>query len=213
MEAAAVVVAVVAVGAVLANWWSRLGERSTVELVSKPLATVAIGAFALLHADGASTGAMVAGGIGFVCCLAGDVFLLDAIDRFVFGLASFLVGHLAFVVMFVLLGLDTWSLGGVALIIVSVVAGVLGNLIVRGATAKEPKLRMPVLAYLAVISAMTVVGWATGRVAAVIGSTLFITSDSILGWRAFVRERPWMPLAVMVTYHGALIGLALSLHT
>ena len=34
----------------------------------------------------------------------------------------------------------------------------------------------------------------------------------ILGWRAFVRTHTWMPVAVMVTYHGALIGLALSLH-
>ncbi len=212
MDAAAVVAAVVALAAVLANWWSRIGERSTVELVSKPLATIAIGALALLHAGDASTGARVAAAVGFVCCLAGDVFLLDAIDRFVFGLASFLVGHLAFVVMFVLLGLDRWSLGGVALIVVSVVAGVLGNPIVRGARLEDPKLGMPVQAYLAVISSMAVVGWATGRPAAIVGSALFVASDSILGWRAFVREQAWMGLAVMVTYHGALLGLALSLH-
>ena len=213
MDAATIAIAAIAAGAVLANWWSRLGgERQTVELVSKPLATVAIGAFALLYADGAPTGALVAGGVGFACCLAGDVFLLDAIDRFVFGLASFLLGHLAFVVMFAQLGLDDWQLGGVALIVASMVAGVLGNLIVRGATAQDPKLRLPVLAYLTVISAMMVVGWATGRPAAIVGSTLFIASDSVLGWRAFVRTHTWMPVAVMVTYHGALIGLALSLH-
>lgn len=211
MEAAAIVVAVVAVGAVLANWWSRLGERSTIELISKPLATVAIGVFALLHADGASTGAMVAGGIGFVCCLAGDVFLLDAIDRFVFGLASFLVGHLAFVVMFVLLGLDRWWLGLVALALAAVVALRVGRPIIAGARAGDASLVRPVQAYLTIISSMAVVGWATGRPAAIAGSALFVLSDSILGWRQFVGPKRWMPLAVMVTYHGALLGLALTL--
>ena len=75
---------------------------------------------------------------------------------------------------------------------------------------------MPVQAYLAVISSMAVVGWATGRPAAIAGSALFVTSDAILGWRQFAssstsRGRSWMPLAIMVTYHAALVGLALSL--
>ena len=44
-----------------------------------------------------------------------------------------------------------------------------------------------------------------------IGVTAFVVSDTILGLEAFVLKRRWMPLAVMVTYHTALIGLALSL--
>lgn len=43
------------------------------------------------------------------------------------------------------------------------------------------------------------------------GLALFVLSDSILGWRQFVGPKRWMPLAVMVTYHGALLGLALTL--
>ena len=54
-------------------------------------------------------------------------------------------------------------------------------------------------------------GVATGRPAAIAGSALFVLSDSILGWRQFVGPKRWMPLAVMVTYHGALLGLALTL--
>jgi len=33
----------------------------------------------------------------------------------------------------------------------------------------------------------------------------------LLGWRQFVRPQAWMSLAVMVTYHGAIVSLALSL--
>lgn len=212
MQAAIIVVSIVAAVSVGANWWSRWRNDARVELWSKPVATIAIGTLAVLVAgDDVSTGALVAAIVGFVCCLAGDVALLPAVDRFVVGLASFLAGHVAFVVMFVFLGLDRWWLGLVALAGVAVVATVLGRPIVAGARAEDPKLAGPVQAYLAVISSMAVVGWATGRPAAIVGSALFVTSDSILGWRQFVTGRSWMPIAIMATYHGALVGLALSL--
>jgi uncharacterized membrane protein YhhN len=68
-----------------------------------------------------------------------------------------------------------------------------------------------VLAYLVVISSTAVVGWSTAMPWVIAGTTLFVVSDSILGWREFVSQKPWMPLAVMVTYHGAIASLALSL--
>jgi len=199
----------------IANWWSRWRDDGRTELVTKPLATILIAAFAVACAvDGnahAPRGALVAGIIGFACCLAGDVALLPAIDKFVVGLGSFLVGHLAFVVMFVLLGLDRWWLGAIAVVGTLAVAVGLGRRIVAGAVVKAREYAMPVRAYLVVISVMAIVGWATGRPAAVLGATAFITSDAILGWEVFVDERPWMPVAIMVTYHAALAGLAASL--
>ena len=203
--------AVAAVSAGL-NWWSRLGDRRGVEMVTKPLATIAIGTMALLvAADDVPTAALVAAAIGFVLCLAGDIALLPAVDRFVVGLASFLAGHLAFVVMFVILGLDRWWLGLIALMGAAAIAGFLGRPIVLGARTNDPGLVAPVRGYLTIISAMAVVGWATGRPAAIVGSSLFVLSDSILGWRQFVDRQRWMPVAIMVTYHGALLGLALTL--
>ena len=74
-----------------------------------------------------------------------------------------------------------------------------------------PSLRRPVLAYLAIISLMTVFAWATADPWIVVGATLFVVSDTVLGWRQFIRERAWMPVTVMVTYHGAIACLALSL--
>jgi hypothetical protein len=32
----------------------------------------------------------------------------------------------------------------------------------------------------------------------------------VLGWRQFVTERRWMSVTVMVTYHLAIVGLALG---
>jgi uncharacterized membrane protein YhhN len=212
VQAAIIVVSIVAVVCGAANWWSRWRDDARVELVSKPTATIAIGVLAVLVADDVSTAALAAAIVGFACCLAGDVALLPAVDKFVVGLGSFLVGHIAFVVMFVLLGLDRWWLGLLALVGVSAVAVFVGRPIVAGARAGDPAMVVPVQAYLAIISSMAVVGWATGRPAAIVGSSLFVLSDSILGWRQFIgSNRRWMPVAVMFTYHAALAGLALTL--
>ena len=111
--------------------------------------------------------------------------------------------------MFVLLGLERWRLAGVAIAGCALLLGTAAVPIVRGATAKG--FGVPVRAYLVVISSMCVVGWATGNWLVMIGATAFIISDSILGWGEFVAERPWMHLAIMVTYHVAIVSLALSL--
>ena len=66
-------------------------------------------------------------------------------------------------------------------------------------------------AYLVVICSMCVLGWATGNWLIMLGSAAFIISDSILGWGQFVAERDWMHVAIMVTYHVAIVSLALSL--
>ena len=202
------------------NWWSRrpgAGDATSrrVEAASKPLATLALAALAIVAATvggaDAPTGALVAALVGFALCLGGDVALLPFVDRFVVGLASFLAGHVAFVVMFVLLGLDRPELAVVAIALVSALVLTAGRRIVDGARRESTALRRPVQTYLAVISSMAVVGFATGRPAAVVGSALFVASDAILGWNKFVRQRRWMPIGVMTTYHGALAGLAWSL--
>jgi uncharacterized membrane protein YhhN len=206
-----VAVWVLVVVSVSANWLSRVRGNGRLELVSKPLATIAIGLLALTVSDGASTAAMIAAMAGFALCLAGDVALLPSIDRFVVGLGAFLAGHLAFVAMFIALGLDRWTLGLVAAIVIAAMSPFVATSVIRGAVTKDASLRIPVVAYFAVISTMTIVGWATGLAAACAGATLFMVSDSILGWREFIEPKRWMPLAVMATYHLALIGLALSL--
>lgn len=199
----------------VANWWSRLEGsggsddlRTRVEALTKPLVTLGIAVLALA-ADAGTVGTLTV--IALLLCLAGDVALLPAVDRFVIGLAAFLVGHVIFVASFIVRGLDRPALGGVALIAAALLIATVGNVIVRGATASSRSLRRPVLGYLIVIAAMAAVGWATGAPLVVAGSTAFVVSDAVLGWRQFVRPVRAGGLIVMATYHLAIGLLALSL--
>ena len=193
--------------AAIANWYSRLQRLDRLELFSKPLTTIGAITIAAL-ADGPRP-ATVAAVAALVLCLIGDIALLHVVDQFVLGLAAFLLAHIAFIVMFAQRGFDRWPLAGVGVVVCALLVGTIAVPIVRGATAKG--MGIPVQAYLAVISSMTVLGWATGNWLIMVGATAFIISDSILGWGQFVAERAWMHLAIMVTYHIAIVLLALSL--
>jgi uncharacterized membrane protein YhhN len=193
-----------------ADWWSRLRHLDRLEQWAKPAATMLV--IGLAVASGATGGQVAVAVAALVCCLIGDVALLPAVDRFVVGLAAFLVGHLLFIVLFVQYGLDNAVAGGIALVLAGLLAVAVAPVIVRGARTQRNALAIPVMAYFAAISAMAVCGWATGRPWVIAGTSLFVASDAVLGWREFVRSRPWMPVTVMITYHGALVALALSLH-
>ena len=192
-----------------ANWWSRLRDSNRLEQWTKPLVTMLVIGIAL--SNDSSTGQVSTAVIALVLCLEGDIALLPAVDRFVLGLASFLLGHLVFIALFVQYGLPKLALAGGALVLVAALIGTVGIRVVQGAARKDPGLRLPVAAYLLVISAMAVCGWATGRGWVIAGTTLFVISDALLGWRQFVRPRAWMSVAVMVTYHAAIVSLAISL--
>lgn len=195
--------------AAVANWWSRAVDNDAVERWSKPLTTVLVIGLALV--SGAPTSQIVVAVIALTLCLAGDVFLMPAVDNFVLGLASFLLGHLVFIVLFVQYGLENVRLAGIAIVLATLLAISIGRVIVQGAAYADAKLGKPVLAYLVIISSMAVVGWSTAMPWVIAGTTLFVISDSILGWRQFVGQKAWMGPAVMITYHGAIVSLALSL--
>ena len=195
--------------AALANWWTRVRPRRWLETVSKPLATI-MAIWVAIAARGPHTATVLAV-IGLVFCLAGDIALLDFIDRFVVGLGAFLIGHVVFIAMFVALHLRHPLWGISAAIVLAVHAAIVGRRIVNGATEQDAALQVPVTAYLLVITSMAVVAVMTGRWWAIAGALAFVLSDTLLGWRAFVREKRWMAVAVMMTYHSALVGLALSL--
>jgi alkenylglycerophosphocholine/alkenylglycerophosphoethanolamine hydrolase len=197
----------------LSNWCSRLpaaGARGhRLEQITKPLTTMLV--IAIAATSGAPQAEVVIAVVALTMCLAGDVALMPIVDNFVLGLAAFLVGHVVFIALFVRFGLRHPSLASVAAAGGLGLAVGIGGRIVRGARVKDVALTLPVCAYLVVIIAMMVVGWATGRGWVVAGSLLFVVSDSILGWEEFVDRRPWMPVAVMITYHAAIVSLALSL--
>lgn len=118
-------------------------------------------------------------------CAAGDWFLsLD--DRyFVAGLGTFLVGHILFIALFV--GLSAGAMVGVipAILIAVYAIGFASFLFKRAG-----RYRVPVLAYIAVISGMAVtsLGLPNGAGLATVGAFIFVISDTALALRMFVFE-------------------------
>ncbi len=173
--------------------------RRDAERWLKPGALVALIGVALsLGALDTSVGRWIL--VALVCSLAGDVFLLgDAEGSFIRGLASFLLGHLAYVVAFLLLAQPTWS-PVVALVLVALV--LVGRRVFQGARAQGgPVLGGAVAAYMAVIGTMAALGVSLGRPVLGAGALLFLVSDAVLGWDRFVARQAWARVVVMTTYH------------
>jgi uncharacterized membrane protein YhhN len=192
------------------NWWARTREDRRVEYVTKPAVTALVGlaALTLTPANPAMRWWFVA---GFVACLAGDVLLMLPRERFVAGLAAFLVAHVLFAVGFLVPGdlALAAALLGLAVVVVGTVT--VGATIVRAAAASSSTLGVAVAAYVGVISAMVLAGFAHAATWGVIGALAFYASDTLLGLDRFVAPLAVAPVAVMATYHLALAGLLLSL--
>lgn len=192
------------------DWLAVVRERTPMEYVCKPLTMVVLIAATLaLDADDAAVRTWFV--VALVLCLIGDVFLMLPQDLFVFGLASFLLGHLGYIVGMHVDGVDSGRLG-VGVLLVVVAMGVIGLRILRAVRAgPEPELTGPVVAYMTVISAMVASAIGTGHVAAVAGASSFYASDALIAWNRFVSETRHGRLAIIVTYHLAQVGLVLSL--
>lgn len=177
----------------------------------KPLATLLILALALSLTP-ARPEYQWAVAAGLLFSTAGDVFLMLPRDRFVAGLASFLVAHLCYVGAFSigvpfaaapLLWLPYFAAGGVVLAMVW--------------PGLKPALRAPVVVYVVVIAAMA--GQATGRwyasgsilaLAAAIGAGLFVVSDAVLAIDRFRRHFRAARAVTLSTYWAAQLLIALS---
>jgi uncharacterized membrane protein YhhN len=186
----------------VADWSARVRHDKRVEYVAKPatLAALLVVAIALDPADEGRRWWFVA---ALAFSLAGDVLLMLPTDRFVAGLAAFLVAHVCYVVG---LWLDPPS--GLAVVLAAVVvAAVVGPLAARIVAAlrragpEQRALVGPVAAYIGVISAMVVSALASGNAAAAAGAVLFAVSDTMIAWDRFVRSFANASLAIMVTYH------------
>jgi uncharacterized membrane protein YhhN len=134
----------------------------------------------------------------------GDVFLMlrgDRSELFLAGLGAFLCAHVAYVVAFGFEGLErSGVLLGVALAAL-LVLGVGRPVAAAVRAGDEPGMAGPVTAYVLVIATMVLAAAGTGDGRAVAGALLFAGSDSLIARQRFVRARPWMPLAIIVTYH------------
>lgn len=191
--AAAAVVAVV-------DWVAVGWDRRKVEYVAKPLTMVLLlgYAVALDPVVEASRWWFVA---ALVFSLAGDVFLMLPGNRFVEGLASFLVGHLAYIAGLVAWGLDIVPAWFVLVAVLFAFIATIGGAIVQAAGEQDRRLRIPVGLYITVITIMVLVAGATGHWWFLAGALLFYVSDAMIGITRFVRDFAYSRVGVMVTYH------------
>lgn len=210
MTGSAFLLLALALVAAVVDWIAVDRGAKALEYLCKPLtlALLLATALALDPADPAVRGWFA---LALVLCLLGDVLLMLPQDLFVPGLVSFLFGHLAYIVGMHLDGVDA-ARAAVGVILVVVAIATLGRHIVRAVgRSDEPELRVPVLAYMAVISVMVVSAIGTGSPLAIVGAALFYASDSLIAWNRFVHSSKRGQLAVIVTYHLAQVGLVLSL--
>lgn len=206
LSAAAILVAVLAIHAHYLE-----ASRRWQVYVFKPLATLLILALALSLSP-ARPEYRWAIAAGLLFSTAGDVFLMLPRDRFVAGLAGFLVAHLCYVWAFSigvpfgaapLLWLPFFAAGGVVLALVW--------------PGLKPALRAPVAVYVIVIAAMA--GQATGRwyesgsvvaLAAAVGAGLFVASDAVLAIDRFRWKFRAACAVTLATYWAAQLLIALS---
>jgi uncharacterized membrane protein YhhN len=201
--------AAIAVGAVLTIAGEESGRRGLV-YVCKPLTTALILVLALTTPGGPpSYRALVAAGL--LCSLAGDVFLMLPRERFVAGLASFLVAHVWYSVAFATppsRPAAWWALAAL---------GVTGLVILRALWPGLGRVRWAVVLYVVVILTMAwqaATRWlvtADPRAgAAALGGLLFVASDAVLAIDRFRRPLRHARAIVLATYYAAQALIAVS---
>ncbi|MFO0615588.1 MAG: lysoplasmalogenase [Polyangiaceae bacterium] len=162
--------------------------RAGAEWVLKPLASLTfVGAAALGRALESAAGTVFFAGL--VLAAAGDVLLIPKSKAsFLGGLVAFLLGHVAYAIGFLVLGVDVgWAAWAAPWMVVSA-ALVLAWLNPR----VEARMQRPVLAYVIVISVMVAlaIGAArhTGRPVLAVFAILFYLSDLTVARERFVKK-------------------------
>jgi uncharacterized membrane protein YhhN len=178
---------------------------------AKPLTTILILALALVHAAPVSHAYRLAVAVGLVCSLAGDVFLMLPRDRFLQGVASFLLAHVAYLVAFTrdaAFGAVPWLLGPCLLF---------GAVMLALLWPRLGPMKAPVVVYLLVILAMLWQalgrGVALGTTSAMLasnGALLFVVSDAALALDRFRKPYRAAQAVILPTYYAAQLLIAWS---
>jgi uncharacterized membrane protein YhhN len=177
--------------------------------VAKPLASAGFVALALARgAPHTSYGRLVLAALAFGWL--GDVLLIrkGARRAFAAGLASFLLGHLVFALAFLVRGVAPAGLAAGAL-----AAAALALPVARWLAPHVPeRLRLPVRAYVVVISAMVACAagaWGATRDGALLaGAAAFFLSDLAVARERFVAKSFANKLWGLPLYYGAQLLLA-----
>lgn len=193
------------------NWWSIVRGHGGAHAVTKTAATsvlvlIAAGVGSL---DGLERIALV---VAVLCCLAGDVALLGSgSERFLAGLSAFALGHVAYVVTALGVGVDVRR----ALLALPALAVLFGFRFVTqtipaarraGGRALGGAVTVYAVVITATVTSVTGASWWAG-----IGAFSFAVSDWVIGYDRFVRPFRSARLLVMMSYHVGQILLVLGL--
>ncbi|REE68120.1 putative membrane protein YhhN [Paenibacillus taihuensis] len=130
---------------------------------------------------------------------------------FVAGLSAFLIGHLFYIASFTRELRFSWPRAA-TLLPIALYAGYMGYRLVNALQdSGDNGLLAPVLVYITVISLMAWTAILTGNRFAIIGSLLFLASDSILSWNMFVSDISYSGVWIMTTYYVAQFFIASSI--
>jgi uncharacterized membrane protein YhhN len=174
-------------GAVIALVWSDFHQLRPGRYLFKPLAAAAFIWLALaVDATGSGYGRWLLGGL--LCCMAGDLLLMAENQRcFLAGLVAFLCGHLLYAGAFLHLPSSVSGLAITSLPVLVLLVGSSRWLLPH----LDGNMKLPVLAYIVVISAMLLcAGLAAGQPGAVLiigGAWGFAISDLSVARQQFVH--------------------------
>lgn len=145
---------------------------------------------------------------GLFFCMLGDGLISRS---FILGLLAFLIGHLIYIAGF----FRFRRLSSLALMVIlplGVYGVVMGYYVLDAVIGEQTSgLALPVLIYILVILFMCWMAFLTRNVWAILGSILFVISDSFLSWNMFVSHVPHSDIFIMTTYYAAQFMIAHSL--
>jgi uncharacterized membrane protein YhhN len=146
---------------------------------------------------------------GLIFSAIGDALLeLDATSLFIPALASFLITHVIYSVMFFgaakfqISRLPIWRM--VLLILIPIFAVVYGSFL----WPKLGALTLPVVAYIVAIVVMTVLSLRVPITTATIGAVLFLVSDSCIALDRFLYQADWIGPSIWINYAAAQLLIA-----
>ncbi len=192
--------------------WGDFFKKPSLKYIFKPLTTILIIVLALSQQVNVEETYKYLIVVALLFSLAGDIFLMLPSDKFIQGLASFLIAHVFYIMAF------TSGFGPYLEWPYLIPAAIYAVLFLWVLLPKTGKLKVPVLIYSLVL--LVFLWQAIGRffyladnssLYILIGSILFVASDSVLAYVRFVKSYKFSEAFILSTYWAAQIFLALSI--
>ncbi len=146
--------------------------------------------------------------IGFIFSLAGDVFLMKVIDKFMFGLIAFLIAHVFYIIAFVKRNKRLKILSSIPFY---VIAGLLAVFFAQ----YTGEMTIPVIVYITVIITMAWRSYLQKNYSniskfAFYGAILFVFSDTNIAFTKFYQDYDFSKIVTIVLYWSAQYLIAKS---